>query len=165
DKDDECPNVAGTVNGCPDTDGDGVADKDDECVDVAGSAANNGCPEVTDEDMTKIEELFETVYFHFDKATLKPSAEEKLDENVTIMNKYQNTKFFIEGHTDSIGSNAYNLDLSERRAASVKNYLISKGVSASNLESKGYGETQPIDTNDTDAGRAKNRRVEVKLEK
>ena len=73
--------------------------------------------------------------------------------------------FSIEGHTDSDGKDAANLTFSEKRAAAVKNYLIEKGIAASRLSSKGFGETMPIDSNKTKAGKANNRRVEVKLVK
>ena len=79
------------------------------------------------------------------------------------MKQYPQTKWDIEGHTDDVGKDASNLDLSDRRAASVKNYFISKGISADRLTSKGYGETRPIADNKTAAGRAQNRRTEIHL--
>lgn len=79
------------------------------------------------------------------------------------MLKYPNTRWSIEGHTDNVGKEAKNLDLSKRRAASVKNYFISKGVAADRLDSEGYGQIRPIADNKTAAGRTENRRVEIKL--
>jgi outer membrane protein OmpA-like peptidoglycan-associated protein len=79
------------------------------------------------------------------------------------MMEYPNTRFLIEGHTDSQGSDAYNLKLSDERAASVKNYLIEKGLPASRLSSEGFGETKPVANNATAAGRQQNRRVEISL--
>lgn len=167
DKNDACPQVAGPADnkGCPwpDTDGDGVLDKDDECINVAGPASNKGCPEITTIEVAKLEELFKTVYFDTGKSTFKKETYVKLDEAAAIMSKFRTAKFTIGGHTDSVGSDARNLELSESRANAVKDYLVSKGVPSSNLEAKGYGENNPIATNMNKAGRAENRRVEVKL--
>ncbi len=167
DKFDACPTVAGPAanKGCPwpDTDGDGVVDKEDNCIDVAGPVSNNGCPEITKVEVAKLEELFKTVYFDTGKTTLKKESLTQLDEASQIMTKYKSAKFAIEGYTDSVGGPKLNLELSEGRANSVKEYLVSKGVSASNLNAKGFGEENPIATNMNKAGRAKNRRVEVKL--
>jgi len=167
DSKDKCPNVAGPAanNGCPwpDTDNDGVLDKDDDCPKVAGLASNKGCPEVSVQDIAKLEELFKTVYFETNKASFKSETIAKLNEAIAIIVKYPTAKFAISGHTDSIGNDAYNLKLSEERAQAVKNYLISKGVSSNNLTAKGYGETQPVESNMYNAGRAANRRVDIKL--
>jgi outer membrane protein OmpA-like peptidoglycan-associated protein len=109
---------------------------------------------------TKISEL-PGANFDFNKATLKPEGKAKLDEAAGIMNKYPDLKVSVEGHTDSIGSDAYNMKLSERRAESAVSYLTSKGIAASRLSAKGFGKTRPVADNKTDAGRAKNRRVEL----
>ena len=79
------------------------------------------------------------------------------------MKKYSTAKFDISGHTDSVGSSKLNLELSDKRANAVKSYLVSKGVSSSNLSAKGYGEEMPVASNNTRSGRSQNRRVEVKL--
>lgn len=167
DKFDACPTVAGPADnkGCPwpDTDKDGVLDKDDKCINVAGPASNNGCPEITAVEVAKLEELFKTVYFDTGKSTFKKETIEKLDAAAAIIANYSSAKFSIDGHTDSVGSDARNLELSESRANAVKDYLVSKGVPSINLEAKGYGENNPIATNMNKAGRAENRRVEVKL--
>jgi len=87
-------------------------------------------------------------------------------QNITeILKEYPSAKFSIEGHTDSDGSDALNQKLSEDRAAAVKDYLIENGVNTSRLASKGFGESTPIDSNKTRAGKTNNRRVEVKLVK
>ena len=86
-----------------------------------------------------------------------------LDNIVKIMKQYPNTKFNIHGHTDNTGDDAMNLDLSKRRAASVKKYFMDKGIAADRLFPEGFGETRPIATNDTPEGRAENRRVEIKM--
>ena len=167
DKNDACPDVVGPAEnkGCPwpDTDGDGVLDKDDNCVDKAGPASNNGCPEITSTEVEKLEELFKTVSFETGKDVFTEETPSKLTIAAKIMVEYSTAKFSISGHADSIGSKKSNQDLSERRAERVKNFLESKGVSSSNLTSKGFGEDMPIASNNTRSGRAKNRRVEVKL--
>lgn len=169
DQDDECPNEAGPVenNGCPfeDRDGDGVLDKDDECPDTAGTAANNGCPEPTAEAISELNEYSNTVLFDLNKATIRSESEEALQAIADIMEEYSNTIFHIEGHTDSTGSDQYNLQLSKERAASVREWLVSNGVPANRLTSEGYGESRPISSNNTASGRQENRRVEISLDK
>ncbi len=103
------------------------------------------------------------IFFEFDKADLKPESYPELDRVVELMKKYPNIKVEIAGHTDSIGSEAYNLRLSQRRAEAVVKYLVSKGIDPSRLIAKGYGESQPIAPNDTEEGRALNRRVEFRI--
>ena len=167
DKNDDCPEVAGPAanKGCPwpDTDGDGVLDKDDDCVDQAGPASNNGCPEISASEVAQLEELFKTVYFKTGSDAFKRETPVLLDKVAKIMTKYSTAKFTISGHADSTGGKKRNQELSESRASKVKDYLVSKGVSSSNLTSEGFGEDMPIASNNTRAGRAKNRRVEVKL--
>jgi OOP family OmpA-OmpF porin len=166
---DDCPNEAGQAanNGCPwpDTDGDGVLDKDDKCPNEVGTVANNGCPEVTDEVMETLKELARTVYFDTGKSTFKSETIGRLDVVYGILDKYKSQKFHIEGHTDSTGSDSLNMRLSKERANAVRDYLIKKGFPAGNLTAEGYGETRPVDTNKTRAGRALNRRVEIKVVK
>jgi len=169
DKNDKCPDVAGPKEnaGCPwpDTDGDGVLDKDDKCPDVKGTVANNGCPEISEEQILKLNAYAKTILFNSGKATFQQQTFPVLQSIVAILKEYPSSKFMIEGHTDSDGSNALNQTLSENRAAAVKNYLIENGIAADRLNSAGYGETKPIDSNKTKKGKANNRRVEVKLVK
>ncbi len=164
---DDCPKVAGPAanKGCPwpDKDKDGVADKDDLCPDVAGPASNKGCPEITKEEVKKLEQYAKTIYFRTNSAEFTKKTYPILEAIVVIMKNNPASRFRIEGHTDSQGSDEYNMKLSDRRANAVRDYLISKGISADRLEAKGYGETRPIATNKTAAGRAKNRRVEIIL--
>ncbi|WP_163575886.1 OmpA family protein [Halomonas faecis] len=105
--------------------------------------------------------LSSDVNFAFDSAELRPAAEVTLDEVAETL--YENTEINVNiaGHTDSIGSAEYNRDLSQRRADSVKDYLVSQGIDASRMRTMGYGEERPVATNETDAGRAQNRRVEI----
>ncbi|MBI6120382.1 OmpA family protein [Salegentibacter maritimus] len=169
DNEDDCPNEAGPAenNGCPyeDMDGDGVLDKDDDCPEVAGTAANNGCPEPDVEVISELNEYSKTVLFDLNKATIRDDSEEALQSIADIMNEYPNTIFHIEGHTDSTGNADYNEKLSRERAASVEAWLEENGVESSRLTSEGYGESRPIATNSTAAGRQDNRRVEISLDK
>ena len=107
--------------------------------------------------------VLKNIFFDFDKATLRPESYNELDRLVQLLTENPNIKVEISAHTDSKGSDEYNLKLSQKRAESVVNYLIGKGIPASRLIAKGYGETQPIDTNDTEEGRQNNRRVEFKI--
>ena len=103
------------------------------------------------------------VTFATNKSELDPNAQTILDPIAGALNKHAELKIEISGHTDSIGSDARNQKLSERRAESVRAYLITKGVAGARMSAVGYGESKPIDGNDTDAGRARNRRVELKV--
>jgi OOP family OmpA-OmpF porin len=109
---------------------------------------------------TKIATVGEA-HFDFDKAELKPSARDVLDEAVKTMQDNPTLRVVVEGHADSIGSEAYNQRLSERRAEAVKRFLVQRGVESSRIETRGFGETKPIASNDTKAGRAENRRAEI----
>src|SRR5690606_18843627 len=149
----------------PDTDGDGVLDKDDKCPTVKGTVANFGCPELSEEHEAKLNQYAKTILFNSGKSTFQKQTYPVLQAITSILKEYPDSKFSIEGHTDSDGSDALNQKLSEDRAGAVKNYLIENGIDASRLSSSGYGESRPIDTNKTAAGKANNRRVEVKLVK
>lgn len=105
----------------------------------------------------------ENITFAYDSATLNPSFTGNLNQLAQTMSQYNQTTITVAGHTDSIGSDSYNYNLSQRRAASVSNYLISRGVSPSRINSVGYGKTRPIADNSTDYGRAQNRRVEITI--
>lgn len=169
DKDDKCSDVAGPKEnkGCPwpDTDKDGVIDKEDKCPDVKGTVNNNGCPEVTDEVVKKLNDYAKTILFDTSKSSFQQQTYPVLQAMLAILKEYPSSKFSIEGHTDSDGKDTLNQKLSEDRAAAVKNYLIENGIDASRLTSMGYGESKPIASNKTKAGKAQNRRVEVKLVK
>lgn len=107
--------------------------------------------------------VLKNIFFDFDKATLRPESFNELDRLVQLLTENPTIKVEISAHTDSKGSDDYNMKLSQRRAESVVNYLISKGITSDRLVAKGYGETKPIDTNDTEEGRQNNRRVEFKI--
>jgi outer membrane protein OmpA-like peptidoglycan-associated protein len=169
DASDKCPTVKGPKDnaGCPwpDTDGDSVLDKDDKCPTVKGTLANKGCPEVTEEVVKKLNDYAKIILFDTNKASFQQQTFPVLQAITSILKEYPNSNFSIEGHTDSDGKDAANQALSDNRAAAVKNYLVENGIAASRLTSAGYGETKPIDSNKTKAGKANNRRVEVKLVK
>jgi outer membrane protein OmpA-like peptidoglycan-associated protein len=105
-------------------------------------------------------EFSSNVLFGFDQSNLSSDAKVSLDKLVTVLNYYPDTDIEVQGHTDSKGSKAYNLSLSERRAGAVTSYLASKGISNNRTVIKGYGEAVPKYSNDTESGRAENRRVE-----
>jgi outer membrane protein OmpA-like peptidoglycan-associated protein len=171
---DACVDVAGDVEneGCPwpDTDGDSVLDKDDNCINEVGTVANNGCPEVLEPEVTveiqkTLNKYAKTILFNSGKSSIKEESNVVLNEIVSILKEYPSAKFSIEGHTDSLGSNTLNQNLSEARASSVMNFLIENGIASNRLTSNGFGESKPIATNATKAGQAQNRRVEINLVK
>ena len=104
-----------------------------------------------------------TVNFDFNSANLTTLAKSNLDKLVTVLKNNPDTNINIYGHTDSIGTDAVNLRISAQRAAAVKNYFVANGISASRMFTEGLGKSSPIASNDTDAGRAKNRRVEFAI--
>ncbi|MDZ7594823.1 MAG: OmpA family protein [Thiobacillus sp.] len=105
--------------------------------------------------------VLEGVNFDFDKATLRQEDASELDKNVEALKAWGDVNIEVAGHTDSMGSDAYNMRLSKQRAEAVRNFLISRGVAADRLTAKGYGEAQPVADNATEEGRFKNRRVEL----
>jgi|TARA_B100001758_G_scaffold214615_1_gene199793 OOP family OmpA-OmpF porin len=162
---DACPNEAGPrrFNGCPDSDGDGVADPQDKCPNDAGPADNDGCPEPTEEIMAELNAVGAGVPFELNKSDITPNVASILDLISPIIKKYANSNFLIEGHTDTSGPKAFNQVLSERRAESVKSYLVSSGIAETRLSTVGYGEERPAQSNNTRKGRIANRRVEFKV--
>ena len=187
DKYDKCPEQPGEINddGCPlfDTDKDGIADKYDKCPEQPGSSDNNGCPlnqqqqaqlaaaqqqQIIERNKAiklsisnRINALTQNITFNNGQASLTYNGKTALDEISTIMLEQVNMKFHIAGHTDNLGSTATNLALSEKRADTVRKYLILKGIEATRMTSQGYGEGNPIAENSTNQGRIKNRRVEI----
>jgi outer membrane protein OmpA-like peptidoglycan-associated protein len=165
DADDRCPDAKGTkeMKGCPDKDGDGIADIDDRCPEEAGIAANRGCPEVKKEVLQVFTQALTGILFETGKDIIKPSSISILNNVVKIMNDNPVYNLAINGHTDNVGDDAMNLDLSQRRADAVKKYLADKGINPARMTSKGFGETMPVADNGTAAGRTRNRRVEFRL--
>jgi OOP family OmpA-OmpF porin len=134
-----------------DSDGDGVYDEDDQCPGTPAGARVNavGCW------------ILEDVLFDFDKAVIKPEAYPLLDEVVEIMKKNPGMNVELQGHTDNIGTEEYNMGLSLRRANAVADYLANNGISKDRLTTKGFGFSKPVALNSTDIGRSLNRRVEL----
>ncbi|MGE0547670.1 MAG: OmpA family protein [Kofleriaceae bacterium] len=173
DQDDLCPNDPEDKDGfededgCPDLDNDKdrILDKDDKCPNEPetynGTEDEDGCPDrgrvvVTD---TSIE-ILDMVYFEYNKAVIKSQSFPILDAvAATLQGNPSIMLVEVQGHTDERGNDAYNLDLSDRRAHAVEKYLVDKGVEASRLTAQGYGETQPLDRRSNEAAWAKNRRV------
>lgn len=164
---DKCPDVPGVARyqGCPipDTDGDGVNDEEDKCINEKGPASNFGCPVISEEIIKRVNLAAKNVFFATASDKLLAQSNKRLNDVVTILNENPTYKVQIDGHTDDQGKDEYNQDLSDRRAASVKAYLVSKGISEARLSSQGYGETKPVADNKTAKGRAENRRVEMTL--
>lgn len=103
------------------------------------------------------------VTFATNQSAVQPQFRPTLDQVADVLRNYEQTYVDVYGHTDSTGSDSYNLTLSEQRANSVRDYLASRGVQSARLGIRGFGETQPIASNDTEEGRAENRRVEIKI--
>lgn len=167
DEEDKCPAVAGVARyqGCPvpDTDGDGVNDEEDKCPNEAGPASNFGCPEIRQEIIEKVNLAAKNIFFSTGSAKLLAKSYASLNNVVKVLTDNPTYKVDVEGHTDITGIAEKNQVLSENRAASVKAYLVSKGVDAARIEARGFGIDKPVADNKTAAGRAKNRRVELKL--
>jgi outer membrane protein OmpA-like peptidoglycan-associated protein len=169
---DDCPNMAEDFDGfedddgCPDldNDGDGILDSDDECPGAAETFNNfrdtDGCP-----DERPIE--FPLAYINFKFGTAEISGADPipvLEEVIRIMRENPEIRVKVTGHTDSIGSDEYNMNLSNRRADAVKQYLVDEGgIDPARLDTEGRGESEPIDTNDTEVGRARNRRIQFSV--
>ena len=165
DKDDACPEVAGPVEnqGCPwpDTDNDGILDKDDACPTVPGLPEYNGCPKPKTVTATETTEALKNIFFNFNKATLRPESEVKLDAAAKIL-KTDGGNYLITGATDKKGSDVYNLRLSRERAAAVVAGLEARGVNAANLKSVGVGEQlATVSEKASDAERMVDRKVIV----
>lgn len=105
--------------------------------------------------------VLEGVNFDFDKSNLRQEDIAIIDRDAAVLDQWGNVNIEVAGHTDSRGSDEYNMNLSQQRAETVRNYLVNKGIAADRLSAKGYGESQPVADNATDEGRFKNRRVEL----
>ncbi|MGO4308295.1 OmpA family protein [Pseudomonas sp. KB_15] len=155
-----------------DEDGDGIFDRRDRCPDTPANTRvdHHGCPVPQYPDSVKSEPaqsevitLSDDVLFAFNQSDLTPTAKSQLD---ALMSKFEDADVVsikVVGHTDSVGSDAYNQSLSERRASSVAEYLLSQGVAPNKVTSEGKGKSQPIADNETEQGRAKNRRVDLHI--
>lgn len=162
DSKDQCPATPAGARvdekGCEfDTDNDGVVDSRDQCPETAAGTPvdNTGC------DLPEHYSL-KGVQFEYDSARLTADSVAALNDGLEILKRHADLQVEVAGHTDSRGTDEYNLGLSQRRANAVRDYLVNHGVAASRLVTKGYGESQPVADNATDAGRALNRRVELR---
>lgn len=163
DASDDCPNTpAGAAvdsRGCSlDSDGDGVADYRDQCPNTPAGVEvdSTGCP-VPETVVLTVDRLG----FAFDSAELDAESKAALDQAVAVIKDHSGVKLDIVGYTDTSGPESYNLGLSERRAQSAVDYLVSKGIDADQLRAVGRGEANPVASNDTRDGRSQNRRVEL----
>nr|AAT70754.1 OmpA [Riemerella anatipestifer]AAT70755.1 OmpA [Riemerella anatipestifer] len=166
DKDDACPEVAGPVenNGCPwpDTDNDGVLDKDDKCPSVPGLPEYNGCPKPQSEYAKDATGALQGIFFHFNKSSIRPESNTKLDQAAEVIKSSNGGTFLVVGHTDVKGNANYNLKLSRERAASVVAALEARGVSPSQLKSKGVGSAEAtVPASASNEERMKDRKVVV----
>ena len=169
DFEDACPDKPGPkeYDGCPDSDGDEVPDNQDECPDMFGPPENNGCPYeappfvVVETDRIRIKG---NILFETGQAKIQRQSFKLLDEVASVLAKNPTLgPVLIEGHTDNKGSRKINVDLSQRRASAVLEYLVDKGIDRKRLSAKGFGFDRPITSNATALGRAKNRRVDFRL--
>lgn len=162
---DKCPGTPAGVKvdaeGCPvDSDGDGVADYLDKCPATAQGVRvdTDGCPP-TGETIA----IVTNINFDFDKSNIRPDQVGKLERVVDTLKANEGVRVRVEGHADSTGPAEYNVGLSVRRAESVRKYLVNNGISITRLSIVGKGESEPLVSNATSAGRAVNRRVEFKV--
>ena len=167
DKNDGCPLLAGPVEngGCPykDSDNDGLLDKDDDCPNTPGPKSNKGCPVIEKEVIEVLKTAFNNLEFEVAKDVILGGSFASLDELAAVLKKKSTWKLEISGHTDNAGDDASNMTLSKKRAEAVKAYLVSREIEASRFIVNYFGETKPIADNATSEGRAKNRRVEMKI--
>jgi outer membrane protein OmpA-like peptidoglycan-associated protein/opacity protein-like surface antigen len=161
---DDCPDQPGTVKGCPDRDGDGIPDNKDKCPDQKeifnGYKDDDGCP---DDELDEFSGVIEGIFFEVNQNTIKKESYPKLNRAAEVLGKYKILNFVIEGHTDSSGSKAWNMKLSEQRAQSVLEYLRYRGISGDRMAVEAFGPTKPIADNKTKEGKAKNRRIEFRI--
>lgn len=173
DRDDYCPDVFGAPpRGCPqvcidDADGDGLSNPVDQCPNDPesrnGYQEKDGCPDEVPPELSDLSGIMEGINFDTDKDSIKSGSKPRIDKAVEVMKKYPELKVRISGHTDSQGPYRHNVDLSKRRAQAVKRYMVGAGIDEGRIETEGFGPDQPIDTNDTADGRAKNRRIEFTI--
>jgi len=148
-----------------DTDKDGVPDERDKCQGtiIGTKVDKNGCPQISETTIFQVREIASKIYFETNSDTLKEISKKELDILVDILQLNSMINIDIQGHADNIGTPANNMELSQKRANTVRQYLIEKGIDPARIVAKGYGETKPVDANSTEIGKAKNRRVELIL--
>ncbi len=167
---DKCPTEPGVEpDGCPirDTDGDKILDPDDKCPTQPetrnGYEDTDGCPDEVPAQVAKFTGVIKGIYFDFNAATIQKRSKPVLDRAAKVLLDYTEVRIEISGHTDNIGSLEYNLELSGKRAAAVKEYLTGRGIAADRISTRGVGPNEPIADNTKPKGRALNRRIEFKI--
>lgn len=162
---DACPDTYGSIKnkGCPltDSDGDGVYDNYDNCPNTKGDLTNNGCPVVTEKQKDIVSKAIANLEFETNSAKIKNESLLGLDMLALLLSDKSDWKIKLSGHTDDVGSEESNLELSKNRAEAIRDYLVSKGISQNRIIVEYFGKTRPIATNETDEGRKLNRRVEM----
>ena len=157
------------IDGCPelDNDGDGFMDTEDDCTNAPETwnsyLDKDGCPDVIPEDLREFAGAIPAIQFQVNSAVLLRTAKPLLDKAARALNRYPELAVEIQGHASSDGDDDKNLRLSQDRTETVREYLIARGVDPDRLRARGYGETQPVASNETEEGRKANRRVEFKL--
>jgi OOP family OmpA-OmpF porin len=168
DRADKCPDVAGvSPDGCAaDADADGIVGAEDHCPDQAETKNafedGDGCPDELPAAVKEFMGVIAGVEFDNNEASIRSSSDPALDKALSVLTEYPTLRVEIIGHTDNRGSREYNIELSQRRADAVKSYLVAKGVDPSRIQTTGAGPDTPLTTNDTAAGRQKNRRIEFR---
>ena len=168
DAEDDCPFLKGLAEhkGCPDTDQDGLSDKLDQCPFLKGNTSNNGCPSLIREENNVLKDDYIPIVhvtFDTDQYFIKPMFWSLLDDCVNLLLDRSDLEICISGHTDWEGDAAYNFALGQSRSLEVMNYFIERGISSTRISIISYGETKPVDTNQSVYGKAKNRRAEILL--
>jgi OmpA-OmpF porin, OOP family len=170
DTEDACPYEAGVEpDGCPirDRDHDGIPDHLDACPDQPetenGFEDEDGCPDEIPEEVRQFSGVIQGIVFEYDSAAILDSSKPTLDRAIAVLKDYPDIRLEIVGHTDNQGTAEHNLELSEQRAEAVKQYLVAGGIERARIETRGAGQTEPIASNQSEEGRAQNRRTEFKI--
>ena len=175
DTEDACPDTPGPASnkGCPevkveaptvaDTDGDGVPDATDLCPLTPGPASNQGCPELKPEEAKVVNTAFANLEFETNKDIIRATSLPSLRELAELLKTHPEFRLRLRGYTDNVGTAAFNLALSKKRALAVQRYLLKQGVPPKQVKSEWFGRKNPVASNKTPAGRAKNRRVEMRI--
>ena len=170
DTEDACVYEAGVEpDGCPirDKDGDGIPDNRDSCIDRPetdnGFEDEDGCPDEIPEEVREFSGIIQGIEFELDSAEIHESTKPVLDRAIKVLEDYPDIRLEVVGHTDDQGTPEYNETLSKDRAESVKRYLVEGGIDPSRIETRGAGQTEPIASNSSEEGRAKNRRTEFNI--